>query len=53
MRGTPYGEKLLVASLVRILRAGTQETLGVASVLVYEKKLEKNGYSSSKMQHFQ
>ena len=47
MRGIPYGESLLVASLVRSLGAGTQ---GGYSMLVYGKRLDKNGLFSFKMQ---
>ena len=49
MRGIPFGEWLLVTSLVRSLGDGIEATLEEASVLVYEKRSEKNDIYFSKM----
>ena len=48
MRGTPYGERLFVVNLVRLLEVGTLATLGVVLVSVYGRKSGKNDMSFSK-----
>ena len=49
MRGTPFGERLSVVNLVKVLEVGTLRALGEVLVSTYGRKSGKNGMFFSKM----